>query len=252
MKKIISIILILVMSVGLMPIADASQNSSAEKMAQNLKALGIFRGVSETNFDLDRAPTRIEALVMLVRLLGKETSALESSATHPFRDVPQWADSYVGYAYRDGLTKGISDTEFGTGNATIQMYLTFVLRALCYSDTNGADFSYSEPYTLSYQTGILPDSVNQDNFLRADVVKISYAAMSAYMKNTSTTLSTKLIEEGVFTKEEFDTYYTDVWDSELSSEEIYNKCSSCVFYVENYDKRGQIVSTGSGFFILYL
>ena len=249
MKKIISMILILVMSVGLMPIVGAAQNSSAEIMAQNLKALGIFRGVSDTNFDLNRAPTRIEALVMLVRLLGKETSALESSATHPFRDVPQWADSYVGYAYREGLTKGISDTEFGTGNATIQMYLTFVLRALCYSDTNGADFSYAEPYTLSYQTGILPNGVNRDDFLRADVVKISYAAMSAYIKNTAKTLSSKLIEEGVFTKEKFYMYYTEISDAELSSEEIYNKCSPCVFYVENYDKRGQVVSTGSGFFI---
>lgn len=250
MKRIISMILIVAMFVGVVPVAYAARSfSKAEIMAENLKAMGIFRGVSDTDFDLDRAPTRVEALVMLVRLLGKEAAAQNSNATHPFTDVPQWADGYVGYAYREGLTKGISDTQFGTGNANVQMYLTFVLRALDYSDTNGADFSYSEPYTLSYQTGILPDGVDQDNFLRADVVMISYAAMSAYIKNTATTLSSKLIDEGVFTKEQFDTYYTDVTDAELSSEEIYNKCSPCVFYVENYDKRGQLTSTGSGFFI---
>ena len=48
---------------------------SAEEIAGELKTLGLFRGVSDTDFDLDRAPTRVEAVVMLVRLLGAETAA---------------------------------------------------------------------------------------------------------------------------------------------------------------------------------
>ncbi len=251
MKKVISVILIFALLLAALPVSAARDFSGEEKMAENLKAMGIFKGVSDTEFDLGRAPTRVEALVMLIRLLGKEAEALASNDAHPFGDVPGWADRYVAYAYTDGLTNGISKTEFGTGNATIQMYLTFVLRALGYSDTNGLDFSYAEPYTLSQQTGILPDSVYRDVFLRADVVIISYAAMSAYMKNTSKTLASKLIDEGVFTKDAFDTYYKKValGTAELSSEQIYNKCSPCVFYVENYDAKGRVVSTGSGFFI---
>ena len=254
MKKLLSIILIFVMLLASVPVACAQKTE--ENLASDLKALGIFQGVSDTEFDLNRAPTRVEALVMLIRLLGKDQVALSGEWSHPFSDVPGWADKYVGYAYENGLTNGISETEFGTGNATIQMYLTFVLRSLDYSDKGGEDFSYSEPYSLSYHTGILPDSVDRENFLRADVVVISYCALSAYMKNTSSTLAKKLISEGVFTQEDFDKYYDktaieyhQTEKEELTAEEIYAKCSPAVFYVEVYDARGQAFATGSGFFI---
>lgn len=257
MKRVISLLLILIMTVASVPAVSAAWDTSYEEaLAQDLKELGIFQGVSDTEFDLERAPTRVEALVMLIRLLGKDKEALTQDWSHPFSDVPQWADGYVGYAYETGLTKGISQTEFGTGNATIQMYLTFVLRALDYSDKNAADFSYDNPYVLAYHTGILPDSVDRENFLRADVVIVSYCALSAYIKNTSQTLAAKLVSEGVFTQENFDKYYDKTaikyhnsGEKELTAEEIYKKCSPAVFYVEVYDARGQAFATGSGFFI---
>lgn len=254
MKKLLSIILIFVMLLASVPTSYAQK--SAESLASDLKSLGIFQGVSDTEFDLNRAPTRVEALVMLIRLLGKDRVALSGEWSHPFSDVPGWADKYVGYAYENGLTNGISETEFGAGNATIQMYLTFVLRSLDYSDRGGEDFSYSEPYSLSYHTGILPDSVDRENFLREDVVIISYCALSAYMKNTSETLASKLVADGVFTQEDFDKFYDKTAikyhkteKEELTAEEIYAKCSPAVFYVEVYDARGQAFATGSGFFI---
>ena len=256
MKRFISLFLILAMCLCFMPTTGAARDFSyAEGLAEDLKALGLFQGVSDTDFDLDRAPTRVEALVMLIRLLGKDAVAKNSEMEHPFTDVPDWADGYVGYAYTTGLTKGISDTEFGTGNATIQMYLTFVLRSLDYSDSLG-DFSYSEPYSLSYQTGILPDSVDRENFLRADVVIISYAALSAYIKNTGETLAMYLMTQGVFTENTFNTYYDkraindyQAAPQALTAEHIFAKCSPAVFYVEIYNKSGTLTSTGSGFFI---
>lgn len=254
MKKILSTILIFVMLLASVPVANAA--NSTESLAQDLKSLGIFQGVSDTEFDLNRAPTRVEALVMLIRLLGKNEAALSGEWSHPFSDVPGWADKYVGYAYENGLTNGISKTEFGTGNATIQMYLTFVLRSLDYSDKGGEDFSYDNPYVLAYHTGILPDMVDRENFLRSDVVVISYCALSAYMKNTSDTLAQKLMAEDVFTQEDFDKFYDktaieyhQTEKKEFTAEEIYAKCSPAVFYVEVYDAQGQAFATGSGFFI---
>ena len=48
-------------------------------MAASLKTLTLFRG-SDTGygegFDLEKAPTRMEALIMLIRLLGEESEAL--------------------------------------------------------------------------------------------------------------------------------------------------------------------------------
>lgn len=264
MKKIVTVLLVAILCVSsIAPMSAARNVSFEEDLAQDLKSLGIFRGVSDTEFDLGRAPTRVEALVMLIRLIGKSGDATSGEWSHPFLDVPQWADAYVGYAYENGLTKGVSETEFGAGDANIQMFLTFVLRSLDYTDKDGADFTYSDPYTLAYHTGILPSGVNKEKFLRADVVLISYAALSAYLKNTDTTLASKLIDEGVFSKEDFAEYYDknalknipeevkepEKDDAELSAEEILKQCSSAVFYIEVYDKKEEAFASGSGFFI---
>ena len=136
------------------------------------------------------------------------------------------------------------------------MYLTFVLRALGYSDKNGADFLWNNPYGLSQKTGILPDGVNKQNFLRADVVIVSYAALSAYLKNSSQSLAQKLIAENVFTYEDYMNYYNANFlqelvkpKQELTAEQIYNKCAPGIFYIEVYDKFGQTYASGSGFFL---
>jgi hypothetical protein len=102
----------------------------------------------------------------------------------------------VGYAFEKGLTNGSSATKFGTGIASVKMYLTFVLRALGYSDAEGGEFTWDKPEELARNAGILPESVHLDNFLRADVVLISEAALSAKLKDSRDTLLDKLIADG--------------------------------------------------------
>ncbi|MBQ9599898.1 MAG: leucine-rich repeat protein [Clostridia bacterium] len=204
MKRTLSLLICLVLcmtSVVITPVHAARDISNEEIMAQYLKDLGLFKGVSENNMDLERVPTRLEALVMLIRVLGEEKAALEGNYHHPFTDVPAWADAYVGYAYEKGLTKGVSDTQFGTQNASATTYLTFILRALGYSDVNGVDFSWDDPYALAARQGILSDTVDTDNFLRADAVTVSYLALFSHVKNTSQTLSEKLVKGGAIEAE---------------------------------------------------
>lgn len=177
---------------------SAADAATVETKAKALKSLGLFRGVSDTEFDLDRSPTRVEALVMLIRTLGNEKEATGGNWKHPFSDVPSWADKYVGYAYEKGLTKGVSDTEFGTGNASAATYVTFMLRALGYSDSVG-DFSWQDPFGLAKTAGILPETVDLEDFLRADVVEISFSALKAKIKDSKDTLGDRLISMGAFT-----------------------------------------------------
>jgi len=198
-KRIFSLILALTLILAMVLPAYAADINMAQKKAEALKKLGLFKGVSETDFALDRAPTRIEAMVMLIRTLGKEAEALDVGGKHPFTDVPAWADKYIGYAYEKGLTKGVSATSFGTGDAGSDMYLTFMLRALGYNDSAG-DFSWDAPDALAKAVGILPDDVDTVNFLRSDVVLVSWASLEARLKGSSQSLAFKLIEEGVFTK----------------------------------------------------
>lgn len=260
MKRFISSFLIIVMCIMYMPQTYAQRDvSKQEILAQELKELELFRGVSETNFALDREPTRVEALVMLIRVLGKENEALDGSWQHPFTDVPDWADGYVGYAYSNGLTNGEEKTKFGTGDANAAMYLTFVLRSLGYSDKDSMDFNWEDPFTLSRETGILTPDVNTNEFWRADVVLVSHAALSAYLKNSKDTLAQKLISEGVFTQSRFLSVYNKgskkeekaeaVSKSGLTAEEIYAKCSPAVFFVVTFDPNYELYGTGSGFFI---
>ncbi len=255
-KRVIAILLVVLLFVSFLGITtSASRDFSVEtELAYCLKSLGLFKGVSENDFALDRSLTRVEAVVMLIRLLGKEQETLNSHYSHPFTDVPKWANDYIGYAYTTGLTNGISDHEFGTSDASAAMYLTFVLRALGYSDNNQLDFSWANPFPLARDVGILPEIVNTTDFLRADAVTISYTSLAAKMKNSSEELSGKLISAGVFTKEQFDQIYNEALfgsktDTSLSAEEVFSKCSPGVFCIITYDTNDLPYSLGSGFFV---
>jgi len=201
-KGILSLMLAFTLVFAMLIPAYAASSTEAEAKAAALKQLGLFKGVSDTDFALDRAPTRTEALIMLIRAMGKESEALSGTWSHPFTDVDSWADKYVGYGYEKGLTKGVSATEFGTGNAGSDMYLTFMLRALGYDDSKG-DFTWDSPDTLAKAVGILPDSVDTSNFLRADVAVVSWAALEADLKTGMQRLAKKLIAENVFTSDAY-------------------------------------------------
>ena len=261
MKKFRFLFAVLALA-ALMTVASFATDVSARdltfenELAADLKSLGLFSGVSENNFDLERVPTRTEVLVMLIRVLGEEQTALDGDYEHPFTDVPAWADPYVGYAYENGLTKGTSPTKFGTDNASAVTYLTFMLRALGYSDVDG-DFAWDNPFDLAKGLGLLPSIVDTDNFLRADIVTVSYAALSVNLKDSTVMLAEKLIEKGAFTSETYGANYrgTKLTDKEnegktaLTAEQIFSECSSAVVYINTYDEDGEPDWNGSGFFI---
>lgn len=204
-RKTISLLIALIMCVLVFPVSASARTFAFEEMhAQALKELGLFKGVSDTDFDLERPATRVEAIVMLIRLIGCENDALSNHYWHPFTDVPAWANDYIGYAYTNGLANGISATEFGTGDVTAAMYLTFALRALGYDDKNG-DFSWSNPYDLAKEANLIRWNVDLDNFLRADIATISLATLEAPQKEYPLApLADWLIYKGVFT---YDQYY---------------------------------------------
>ena len=186
---------------------EGSEEVDPQGLAEELHSLNLLKGMDDTgtNFDLDRAAKRVEGLVMLIRLLGKEEEAEAGSWSHPFIDVVDWADSYVGYSYENSITNGVSSTKYDCkSNIKVYMYLTYVLRALGYSDKDGKDFVWDDPYDLATEAGILPPVVDREQFLREDMVLISVAALNATLKDSDQTLADKLIEDGVFTQEDYD------------------------------------------------
>lgn len=201
-KKFLCLILTLVMVFCLVPSAVAA-NDEATQAAQMLYELGLFRGTG-TNpdgtpiFDLDKTPTRNQAVIMLVRLLGKEEEALAGNWELPFTDVAKGSAAYpyIGYAYANGLTNGTTATTYsGTNPIKANQYITFVLRSLGY--TSGKDFAVSTAWEFSDKIGLTDGRYDHsiDKFLRGDVALISYNALSINQKGTVVSLQQKLDEE---------------------------------------------------------
>ena len=181
--------------VSLLVVAGAS---NYEHYADQLNSLGLFQG-TDTGYELDRAPTRSEAATMLVRLLGKEQQALQLEYTAPFTDLEGWEKPYVQYLYDNGLTTGASETTFEPLEAcSAQMYTTFLLRALGYSDAEGQDFSYAQAVSFGESIGLVDDAnCDQSNFLRDHVVAMSMSALgTAVQSDDDTVLLEQLVDEG--------------------------------------------------------
>ncbi len=190
----------------------SSTSADYNAMAEALKALHLFQG-SYTGygqgFDLEVAPTRLQALIMFIRVLGEESEALAWNGSCPFADVQPGTNGakYVGYAYERGYTNGYSATEFRpSGPVNARQYTEFVLRALGYSSSANTDLS--DALWRGQSAGLLTEGevamLQQDPFLRAELVYISYYALEVQVAGTGRTLEERLMEKGVFTQFERD------------------------------------------------
>ena len=203
MKKILSLILALAMAAALaVPACAVSHTATAEESAQILYNLGLFKGNGDLpdgtpTFELNRAPTRAEAVVMLIRLLGQEKEALSSNLASPFTDVPDWARPYIGYAYQNKLAFGVHTNAFGSYDpVTAAQFLTYLLRALGYKDD--VDFYWETSWTLADRLGISSGqySKTSGSFLRGDAALTAANALFTPLKGSSRTLLSQLTEAG--------------------------------------------------------
>ncbi len=182
MKKAISLLLAVVLSLSLAVPALAFNGAEATQCAYRLYEAGLFNGYGKDEngkpiFGLSDTATRAQGIAMFVRVLGKEEDAKRAAAFDlPFTDLPGWCRGYVGYAYLNNYTKGTSATTFSPeGTLTANQFLTFCLRSLGYVD--GKDFSYKDPTELAAKLGIIKQGTWQDNtaeFRRGDMVIMAY------------------------------------------------------------------------------
>ena len=222
MKKFVSACLmagLLTCAAGAAQVGTIDNNypGDTEAQAQMLYDLGLFKG-TDKGFALEKSMTRAEASVMLTRLLGAEKTALAGKWKHPFTDVPQWADKYVGWLYQNGLTKGVSATLYGSQrNVTCGQYCIFLTRAHLDAD--------------SYQGTAFVDNdevrqTDEEGFIRGDAVSLSARLLSTnYAKNgdeSERSVAEKLIDDGVFTAEQFKNAAWDVLSRDYSNDYQYD------------------------------
>ena len=177
---------------------DNGYPGDTEAQAQMLCDLGLFRG-TENGFELEKPMTRAEAAAMLTRFLGAEQEALAGEWEHPFTDVPQWAEPYVGWLYESGLTKGVSETVYGAGeDVTCGQYCTFLARASTDEDYYDFLLRFGEREE---------EECDKAGFVRGDAVSLSARLLGEYYTKYNDlngwSVAEKLIDRGVFTKEQF-------------------------------------------------
>lgn len=186
------------------------------QLADALKAMGLFKGTGTSyggGYDLEVTPTRIEGLVLFLRLVGEEKAALAYVGESPFVDVPDWGKQYVSYAYYRGYTRGV-DAElklFGSYH-TISSgeYLTFVLRALGYQESGvNPDFTWDTALGRAQALGCITTGEMEllapaKPFLRAQVAYLSYYSLSANRK-VGGSLQSYLISNGALSQSQVST-----------------------------------------------
>lgn len=196
MKRFLTILLASLALTGLLCVSASA--SSFDGPAAELAAIGMLRGGSG-GFALDKAPTRTQAAIMLVRLFGAEEEAIAAynagELECPFTDVNDTAAPFAAWLKAKGLASGNSDGTFGASSpCTAKAYTIFLLRALGYQDN--VDFTAANAQEFAASIGLLDTSAFTGTFLRDDLAAMTYQALGADLKGGETYLLASLIRSG--------------------------------------------------------
>jgi len=146
LKKLFAVIMVVAMLASIMVPAFAADY---EADALKLKALGLFKGYSDTDLGLDDSLTREQGLTFMLRARGLEDEvqamsteeiAAQLAKVTDLDTVTEWAKPYVAYAVKNGLTKGIDKTLLPNIKFAGQLLLTgkefinFMLNAMGYEE----------------------------------------------------------------------------------------------------------------------
>lgn len=168
--------------------------------SEALNTLNVLRGDEDGDLMLNRTAFRVEGATMLIRLLGAEKDAMSGNWYHPFTDVPDWANPYIGYLYKSGLTKGVGNNKFGSDHMDEKSYLTFLLRALGYSDKGGGDFTWDTVAQTAIEVGLLEpgEEAQISNLLKRErLSELSWRGMFLNHKIENKPLLIYLYEQGM-------------------------------------------------------
>ena len=145
MKKFLSLVLALVMTMSLVTISagakdfDDNGDIDYKEAVDVISALGIVDGYSDGSFRPDGSLTRGAAAKIICNLiLGPTTASALSASTAPFKDVPTTNNfaGYITYCAQQGIISGYGDGTFRpTGTLTGNAFMKMLLGALGYDSS---------------------------------------------------------------------------------------------------------------------
>jgi len=180
-------------------------------VAEALYRLGLFVGTgidSDGNpvFELDRQLTRLEALALVIRLMGMQNEAMAFMGNNRFTDVPAWGSRYAAFGYHMGITVGVNDerTLFAPDrHVSAHEFTTFLLRVLGYSEADG-DFNFEEAMQKASDIGFFSPfgmaRISANSFLRDHAVHAMANALLTSPKDSNEYILYLLAEQDVFSR----------------------------------------------------
>ena len=190
MKKFLSLVLALVMTMSLVTISAGaadfgdSNDIDYKEAVDVISALGIVDGYSDDSFRPDGSLTRGAAAKIICNLvLGPTTASALSASTAPFKDVPTTNTfaGYITYCAQQGIISGYGDGTFRpTGSLTGNAFLKMLLGALGYdSSVEGYTGANWQVNVVKQAVGIGLDDGN-DDFVGSRTVTRQEAALYAF------------------------------------------------------------------------
>ena len=219
LKRALSLLLSSTMVLGMLVMGgsaagyqDVDASNVNQEAIEVLKAVGVMTGDENGNFNPDKQVTRAEMAVVMANLLDLKVEDFKG-ASLPFTDVPEWAVPYVAACYADGITAGISATQYGSNNSvTTAQAALMMMKALGY-------FQLSKDFGSDWQVATVKQGSKIDLFdgivagastamTRNDVAQLTLNTLESTMVETDGTNTTITLPGGI-TIDSGDTKYVD-------------------------------------------
>ena len=116
----------------LMPFTDVDEGAYYAEAVRWAASTGIVTGLTEMTFGTNDVCTRAQAAAMIYRYAQAQGKGFTGAWMFllPFTDVPEWAYESVAWCYMNGVTTGVNETAFASGNdCTRAQIVTFLWRA---------------------------------------------------------------------------------------------------------------------------
>jgi hypothetical protein len=152
MKKILSLVLVLVLALGSFSFATPADvvGTDYATAVDRLMSLNLLTGYPDGTFKPAATITRAEFAAVVVRALGLGSAASVNSPTK-FSDVPatHWASGYVSVATGLGVINGHTDGTFRPADpVTYEQAVAMVVRALGYEPSVAKKGGYPAGYLI--------------------------------------------------------------------------------------------------------
>jgi len=203
LKRALSLAVASVMLLGMMVVGTSAASypdvvaHDNQEAIEVLKLVSVMSGDENGNFNPEKSVTRNEMAVIMVNLMK-----LKLNGSHPFTDVPAWADKYVAACYTNGVVSGISATEYGGDNElTAAQAALMVMKTLGYFEFQGEFGNDWQLATVKKATELdlfkdVDASVNEP-LTRAEAAQIVFNALDSYIVIVSEKGGMKVEGEGL-------------------------------------------------------